>query len=33
MSAVSEMPVIESTASVLSGPALDERICQYLVAK
>ena len=33
MSAVSEMPVVESTASVLSGPALDERICQYLVAK
>ncbi len=33
MSAVSEMPAIESEAPMLSGTALDERICQALVAK
>ena len=33
MSAVSEMPVVESVLPTLSGPALDERICQFLVAK
>ena len=33
MSVVSEMPVLESEAPVLSGSALDERICQFLVAK
>ncbi|MEP6880454.1 MAG: GspE/PulE family protein, partial [Dokdonella sp.] len=33
MSAVSEMPVVESALPTLSGPALDERICQFLVAK
>ena len=33
MSVVSEMPVLENPALPLSGPALDERICQFLVAK
>ena len=32
MSAVSEMPAIESESPMLSGTALDERICQFLVA-
>ena len=33
MSVVSEMPVLDGEAPMLSGPALDERICQFLVAK
>jgi general secretion pathway protein E len=33
MSVATEQAVPESAAAVLTGPALDERICQFLVAK
>ncbi|MCB1575232.1 MAG: type II secretion system protein GspE, partial [Xanthomonadales bacterium] len=33
MSVVTELPPPASEAPKLSGPALDERICQFLVAK